>query len=242
MDIRGLSEIADVAAVGRAAGPEIDRRLMLFGLAALPLVGWAPFADAQDKPKRAKKPKKGKKPVLKSLNWDGTAKIFFGDRGVIDLGVTTTVEPFVRARTDSWLISEGPTRRRTLVVEPTEAYSIRDGKRDDLRAAQAAHERQQYGAYAYMLGMGKELARTVNSRRLQQPGYPEATLYFEGSRLAILDMVVDAPRAGPKLGERFTFTGELVSGDIRWPQKIAILQDLRPSFELNITRFEAIYA
>lgn len=217
---------------------EVDRRLLLLGLAALPLIGFAPDAAAQKKPK---KPKKGKQPVLKSLNWDGTAKIFFGDRGFIDVGVVTTVEPFVRARTDSWLVSEGPAKRRTLFVDPNDVYSLQDGKRETLPAPQALHERQQYAAYGYMLGLGKEVSKGPNTRRLQQPGYPPADLYYEGDRLAMLDMTVDAPRAGAKLGERFTFTGEMVSGSVRWPQKIAILQDARPAFELTITRFEAIF-
>ena len=218
----------------------IDRRLVLLGLAAAPLVGFAGLAEAKEK--KPKKPKKGKKPVLKSLNWDGTAKIYFGDKGVIDIGVTTMVEPFVRARSDSWLTSEGPTKRRTLFVEPAEAYSVRDGQRSPLPEQQGLHERQQFCVYGYMLGIGKELAKGPNTRRLQQPGYPVADLYYIGDRLAVIDMVVDPPRPGLKMAERFTFTGELTSGDVRWPQKIAILQDLRPSFELTITRFEATYA
>ena len=240
MDLSGLSEDGGDLILDPELSRRIDRRLVLLGLAAAPLVGFAGRAHAKEK--KPKKPKKGKKPVLASLSWDGTAKIYFGDKGVVDIGMTTMVEPFVRARSDSWLISEGPTKRRTLFVEPTEAYTMRDGQRSDLPAQQGLHERQQYGVYGYMLGMGKEVSKGRGTRRLQQPGYPPADLYYEGDRLAIIDMVVDSPRPGPKMGERFTFIGEQVSGDIRWPQKIAILQDVRPSFELVITRFAATYA
>lgn len=244
MDTRGASDLLGFA-VGDASPDRIGRRLLLLGLAAIPLVGLAQPSEAQNarpkKPKKPRKRRKGEKPPLKSVTWEGTAKIYFGDKGIIDIGVSTMVEPFVRARSDSWLISDGPTKRRTLFVEPGESYTVRDGKREDLPAQQGQHERQQYGAYGYMLGMGSELSRGPGTRRLQQPGYPAADLFYEGDRLAVIEMVVDPPRVGPKLAQRFTLTGEHVSGDIRWPQKIAILQNLSPYFELSIARFEAIY-
>lgn len=215
---------------------------MLGLLGAVPLTALAaPLQAFQGKPK---KPKKGAKVrEIASLRWTGTAKINVGGNGVIEVGVDTTIVPFVSARSDSWLLvaGEGPAKRRTLVIEPADGWTERNGKRDPLPAGQVAHERQQYGVYGYLLGMGKEVSKSPGRRRLQQPGYPPADIYYDGDRVAIIDYLVDPPRAGPKLTERFTFTGELVSNEVKWPQKITILQDLRPFYELNITNFEAAW-
>ncbi len=213
---------------------------MLAGLAAIPLVAWgAPLAALQ---RRQRQPKRAVAPVrqIASLRFVGTAKINVGGNGVVDVGVDTTVVPFVSARSDSWLLVE-PTKRRTLVITATDGWTERDGVRAPMPPQQVAHERQQYGVYGYLLGLGQEVTRAPNTRRLQQPGYPPADLYYDAGRVAIIDMVVDPPRAGNRLTERFTFSGELVSNEVKWPQRISILQDLRPFYELTITNFEATW-
>ncbi|WP_326524053.1 hypothetical protein [Sphingomonas sp.] len=235
----GPSEFDGDHALYGIATDRINRRLLLAGLAAIPLIGLADAAEAQN---RRDRQRRGRRTELKSARWEGTGKIYFGDRGWVEIGFATTMEPFVRVRSESWVVGEPAADRRTLVIEPNEAYSTQGGRRTDLSAQQAAHERQQYGVYAYMLGLGRQSTASSGARKSAQPGFPEATLYYDGDRVSIIDIVVDAPRPGPRMTERFTLTGELASGEARFPQKIAILQDLRPAYELQVTKFEATYA
>lgn len=212
---------------------------MLGAAAALPLAMLAGEAWAQRRPRRGRNAPKTRE--VASLAWTGTARLYGIGTATIEVGVETSVVPFVSARSASWLTVEGPAKRRTLVIEPTEAWTERDGVRTPLSAQQALHERQQYGIYGYMLGLGAEVSKAENRRRLQQPGYPPADLYYENGRLAFIDYIVDPPRAGAKLGERFTLTGEQVSNEVKFPQSLSILQEGRPYYDLTITSFQATW-
>ena len=84
---------------------------------------------------------------VKALNWTGHAQVFLeasadAPARTIDLGVRTRVEPFVRARSETWL-SGKPETLRALIIEPDGGFAERDGTRTPLPARQALHERQQ---------------------------------------------------------------------------------------------------
>lgn len=225
-----------------AAIHSINRRLLLAGLIALPVAA------------HAQKRKKTKEPRITSLHWEGTSRIFVGNSH-ISIGVSTTIQPFGRVRSDSWLVSEGPGKRRTLVIEDNQGWTEGGGglNRITLPAQQVLHERQQYAAYAYMLEgppePPKPKKRKKNepepppvydptiTRQVSQDGFPPATLTFLNGKLTYVDMVVDPPQSGPRINERFTLSGEIVSNNIRWPRQITITQDGRAYQELTLQAF-----
>lgn len=242
MDTPMPSETDSRSSLYGEAVQSINRRLLLAGLIMLPVAA------------QAQKRKKGKEPRVTQLHWEGTLRIFVGNNH-LPLGVSATVQPFGRVRSDSWLTNEGPGKRRTLVIDGAQGWSEGAGKRVELSPQQLMHERQQYAAYAYMLEgpppPPKPKKRKKNepeppidyaqtmTRVVEQNGFPPATLTWLGGRLAYLDIVVDPPQPGPKINERYTFSGEILSNGVRWPRQITITQDGRAYQELTLQAFEA---
>jgi len=114
----------------------------------------------------APQPQSASEVVQQSLQWTGTAKVFAGDR-TIDIGVSTRVTPFVRARSDSWLLEQGPSSTRSRIIEPDGGWIERAGKREPMPAAMLRHERRQFAIYGQMQ---MALARAVAEGRVTIPG------------------------------------------------------------------------
>jgi hypothetical protein len=182
------------------------------------------------------------------LAWEGDATVHAGERR-IELEVATEVEPFVRARSDSWLRSAGRSSLRTLEVDATGGWTTRDGTRAPMDPAAVAHERAQFAVYGLMRlldlrepGVRMQLlpadASGHRGLRVQHPLAPAADLYFDGGgRLAYLLDRVPAPDGTGEIAQRFEFEGSIEGGGVRWPRTLRILQDGRPYFELRLRRF-----
>ena len=54
------------------------------------------------------------------------------------------------ARSDSWLLSDGPTKTRSLIIEPEGGWIERDGAQTPMPPAILRHERAQYALYGLM--------------------------------------------------------------------------------------------
>jgi len=170
---------------------------------------------------------------ITAIGWTGTARVVTAGN-MLTLGVETRVEPFVRARSDSWLIDDGRTDKRTLMVEGHDAFIVFQGRQVALPAPQAAHERQQFGIYGHMLLAGIAIAHG-NGIASAKAGYPEALLTLgRNGMLAAADYIVDAPDSGGTIRERFTFSGSVTDQGVRWPQHITITQNGKPFFALTI--------
>lgn len=173
---------------------------------------------------------------VKAIGWTGKAHVIAGER-VLDLGIETRVEPFVRARSRSWILAQGEASARTLLVDPDAAFVERGGKRTPLPYAQAQNERQQYGVYGYML---LALAPTIASGGkllAAREGYPPIAFDADASgRINAATYVVAAADGGAPLNERFIFTGSVSDHGIRWPAQIDIAQNGAPFFSLKIDR------
>lgn len=199
-------------------------------------------------------------PRVVSLSWQGTAKIYYGD-SFLEFKVNTLVQPFGNVRSESWLSHEQPSTRNTLVLEGNGGYTETPGGRVALPQLQAAFERNQHAVFGYLLEpaalpvdpKAKPPKRRRNdppppppvdpmgqfSRVVTRPGFPSATLYFNGGRITTVDYQVDPPQTGAKVNERFTLTGAVASGSVVFPQKIVVTQDGRNYYELNISSFQA---
>lgn len=184
------------------------------------------------------------------LIWDGEAVVHVQGRDIV-LGVHSDIVPFGKVRSESWLAEKGPSTMRVLVLDGRQGWGIRNGQREELPPEIIANEYAQFGAYGLMrLVSLRDSGATVHETdpdetglrglRVQYPGIPEATLWFDkGARLAALTNTAPSPTGGPPIQQRFEFEGSVESKGIRWPQKITISQDGKPFFELRITKFEA---
>jgi hypothetical protein len=170
---------------------------------------------------------------VRAIGWTGTARMITGGR-TLDLGVETRVEPFIRARSDTWLIEEGRVEKRTMMIEGNDGFLVFKGRQVAMPPRQAAHERQQFGIYGHMLLAGIAIARG-NVIASAKAGYPEALLALGRDGMpSAAAYVVDSPDSPGTIRERFTFSGSVTDQGVRWPQRIAITQDGRPVLALAI--------
>ncbi|QNA84122.1 hypothetical protein G4G27_09080 [Sphingomonas sp. So64.6b] len=171
-----------------------------------------------------------------AIGWLGAAEVVTPEK-TLRLGVETRIEPFVRARSNSWVMTEGVAKARSLIIEPTGGWMERDGKRTALPAHQARHEREQYGLYGYML-MRAPTAAAGDRLLAAHPGLPPVS--FEtgpDGRLSTATYTVFAPDGGEVIQERFTFDGTVNDKGLRWPRRLRIAQNGVPFFTLVIDRF-----
>ncbi|MGJ3629857.1 hypothetical protein AB5I41_29090 [Sphingomonas sp. MMS24-JH45] len=144
---------------------------------------------------------------VRALAWTGEAEVTLPDRTLV-LRVETRIEPFVRARSTSWVKAQGRATARTLVVEPDDGFLLRGGARSPLPAAMVAHERAQYGLYGHLLLKGSlraEGGAIVSTRA----GFPEArlTLGPDGRVVSAAMTVPDAEDAAGTIREQIGLDG-----------------------------------
>ena len=181
----------------------------------------------------------------RALKWQGEATIHAGERR-IDIGVSTHVIPFVSARSDSWLLSEGQAKTRSLIIEPQGGWIERDGKLTPMPDAMLQHERAQYAIYGLMLlvplsdhGASGVAGSAPNTLLARHPGAPDTTIGLDpDGRLAWASNSVPRPEGKGIIEQRFEFSGSMQSRGVRWPARIQIAQDHVPYFDLRLSHFE----
>lgn len=171
---------------------------------------------------------------VKALRWTGVATVEAGGR-TLEIEVSTRVEPFVRARSETRL--EGTKDVRTLIIEPDSGWVERNGTRTPLPPAQTIHERQQYGLYGYMLLVRTPTRVAGDGLVAERRGLPPVTFLMEGDFVAGADYAVANPGGDGTVQQRFLLEGELSDQGIRWPQTITILQNDKPYFRLDLETF-----
>ena len=204
----------------------------------------APSAPAATLLDRAIAARGGRKAVsrVKALRWTGSARVHAGDR-TIEIGVDTRVVPFRSALSQSWLASDGPSKRRSLSIGPDEAYIERNGVRSPAPAGIAAHERQQFAFYGLMLFRplidGSWYRETdANSLEAEHDAAP-ATLFVFDERATLIraaNTVVDSD-GGPPIAQDFSFDELIEHRGVRWPRRMMIRHRGAPYFELSLDTF-----
>jgi hypothetical protein len=227
----------------------ITRRAIALAAAAMPLCARAAPGPAKEID-RAMELMGGRKVLekVRVLRWTGAAKIYGGPQ-VIEIGVSTVVRPFRGAQSDSWLLSEGPAKTRSLIIDGDRGWTVRDGIRAPMPPAMLAHERAQYALYGLMLlAPLKEsgaiaLASPGDERRVlvSHPGAPSTLFdFYDDDRLGSAHNAVPSPDEGGKpIAQDITFEGEITGGGVRWPRKLTIRQSGQLYFELTLATFEA---
>jgi hypothetical protein len=185
---------------------------------------------------------------VRKLTWTGRATITAPQGRTIVIGVRTEVVPFLSARSDSWLLSDGPAKTNTLIIEPSRAWIIRAGRdKQAMPDAMAAHERAQYALYGLMLlaplddrGAIVKPRASHDTLEVQHEGAPPTVFGFDDQgKLVWATNEVPSPEGVAVIEQRFTFDGEITSGKVRWPQRIKIEQDGSPYFDLQLDTFLA---
>jgi hypothetical protein len=179
---------------------------------------------------------------LRTLSWTGTAKVF-PERQAIELGISTVVEPFKSARTDSWLLAKGRSTLRSIIVEPTGGWMEIGGRRQEMPAAMLAQERQQYGIYGQiqlaMLAHQRSGRRTI---RIGGDGNHSVDTEFKferGHLSAARNSVTGSEQPGTRIEQRFRFSGEVRSNGLVWPRHLEIDRGGARYFVLDIATFSA---
>lgn len=189
------------------------------------------------------------------LAWTGHARIH-ADRRNIDIGVESVVEPFVYARSDTWLLSQGRGSMRSLEIDGHSGATISNGQSSPMSAAMYLNEKAQFATYGLMrLVSLRDAGASFTTMPIpgsgipitwryglvvDHPAAPSATLYFDNTA-ALVGIVNNVPSpngGGMSIDQLFTF-GELRESQtgMYWPTSISITQDHLPFFDLTIETF-----
>lgn len=160
---------------------------------------------------------------VKALNWESVVRVSANGKPLA-IHTKTRVEPFVRARSETYLVDQGPASMRVLVIEPDGGWVERDGQSTALPPSQARHERQQYGIYGYMLEALAEPAQGTHLKA-RHDGYPLFEYASNGDLPTMALYTVSTPDGQGTIRELFRFEGRLTGTAIPWPKRITIEQD-----------------
>ncbi|MEG3175003.1 hypothetical protein U1872_02085 [Sphingomonas sp. RB3P16] len=176
---------------------------------------------------------------VRVLSWSGRARMLLGSVPV-ELMVETRIEPFARARSDSWLVTEGREAARSVMVERDSAFVVQYGAQTPLPPAQAQFERQRLGAYGYLL-LAPAFVSASSAQRLNavRDGYPPIALTLAADgRIATADYAIAAPDPdAAAVRQHFRFTGSVAAQGVRYPRQISVTENGRESLRLTITDF-----
>lgn len=186
---------------------------------------------------------------VQELYWTGTAKVTAADK-VTDLGVAMIVRPFLNARFSSWPAADGPKKARTTQVEQGKAWDINKTTWTPMPDAQAKHENQVMGLYSFMLLTPlKSADATVKEQPVAKDGSRAIQVILHGQavelefnttgKLVRAGGSVADPKGGPDIAQIATFSGEVISNGVKWPQHISIAQNGATVYEVDIAKFEA---
>lgn len=160
----------------------------------------------------------------------------------VDLAVEARIEPFARARFESWVPSDGRSTRRTVMIERDGGFVVHAGAQTALSPEQARFQRQQAGTYAYLL-LAPAFVSAASGTRLNasRDGYPPIVLTLaRDGRIAAAEYRIASPdRDGMAVRQRLGFTGTVSSGGVRFPRGMTLVQDGQPVSRLTITDFSA---
>lgn len=187
---------------------------------------------------------------VQEVYWTGTAKLTAADK-VTELGVATIVRPFLNARFSSWPVADGPKKARTIQVEQGKAWDVNKVTWTPMPEPQAKNENQQMGLYSFMLlaplksadATVKEQPAGADGSRAIQATYKGQAFELEfnaSGKLIRAGGTVADPKGGADIVQVATFSGEVISNGVKWPQHITITQNSAPFFEIDITKFEAL--
>ncbi len=178
---------------------------------------------------------------LPSFRWAGTATVHAAAR-TIEIGVRTQLLPGGAARSDTWLLSQGPGSTRSLLVGGRFGCILRDGKASAMAEAMWRHEQQQYAIYGLMQQALRHGPRPGSASLTLggSPAAPLTTFEFEpDGRLRSARNQVPDPEGKARIDQLFLYSGEIRSGALRWPQPIDIYHGTALYFTLRLNSFQA---
>lgn len=176
---------------------------------------------------------------VRVVAWSGVARVMIGQTPV-DLMVETRIEPFARARIDTWLPSEGRSATQTVMIERDSAFLVHNGAQTALPRPQALFERHRLAAYAYLLLAPASVSAT-GPRRLSaiRDGFPPITLTLgPDDRISSADYTIVAASGQPALvRQHLSFAGSVSAQGIHFPRTTTIFQNGRLELRMTISDF-----
>lgn len=156
----------------------------------------------------------------------------------LDLIAHTRIALPFAVRSTSWIVADGPSAARTLVLDLVNAHVEIDGTQRPLPTQVAIHERQQYLIYLQLLAALGKRHRPGARFRLRDALIPIDFTAGDDGRPVKADVTVDAPESDkPPIAEHFRFGGVIDHEGIAWPKRIDIEQNGKSYFTLQIDRF-----
>lgn len=217
----------------------VSRRLLLGAALALPVAAQAGPART-DLLTRAMNAIGGAELLVrvKAVGWEAHAEVTMGDKKIA-ITSKTRCEPFGAYRADSNLVGGTPDTARAMISGPEGDMLEFAGKSEPMPAAMAAHEREQFGIYGYLL-LGHAPWTEQEGRLLiaEHEGYPRCVLHVgpEGVITAAEYAVIRHDGQGT-VGQWFEFEGRISDQGVSWPRKTTIYQDGNPWFTLTLDKF-----
>ncbi len=176
---------------------------------------------------------------VRVVAWSGVARVLIG-RTPVDLMVETRIEPFSRARIDTWLPSEGRSTTQTVMIERDSAFLVHNGAQTSLPTPQALFERHRLAVYAYLLLAPASVSATGRHRLSAiRDGFPPITLTLgPDDRIASADYAIVASDArGALVRQHLSFAGSVSAQGIHFPRTTSIFQNGRLELRMTITDF-----
>jgi hypothetical protein len=182
---------------------------------------------------------------VSSLAWTGIGKVFPAGQ-VLELGVSTSVVPFVSARSETWQLEKGRSTTRTMIIEPEGGWIERDGKREPMPADMLEQERQQFALYGQMqLAIAQASISRAFPRKIMIKGdgvrSVDTEFVFDARKRLVeaRNEVTDHDAASGKAAQVFKFSGEVKSNGLHWPRRMEMYRGTSPYFVLEISSFRA---
>jgi len=174
---------------------------------------------------------------VKALNWEAGLSIFTSN-GFLNVTARTRFEPFGTVRSESWLADKGPATTLVMTLAPGGDTLTRDGTTGPLDPMVAAHERQQFGLYGYMLLVHAQTR--IDGQRLtaERSGYPPISFALNAdASLRSADYAVANPTGTGVVAQQFQFVGTVSDQGLTWPRTIALFQNETAIFNMSIKTF-----
>lgn len=173
---------------------------------------------------------------VRTLSWSGTSRARIGGLWV-DLLIEMRIEPFARARVDSWLASEGRSAMQTVMIERDSAFVVHNGAQTPLPGANALFEAQKLAVFGYLLLAQAQIGANGPERlEARRDGFPPIVLTLaRDGRIAAADYAL--LRGAATVRQHFRFVGTVSAEGVHFPRVTTITQDGRAQQQMTITDF-----
>ena len=183
--------------------------------------------------------------AARALSWDGDATVFAGGR-TVNIAGRWQVQPPDTAVVATYDTTRGPSTTRSMVIAAPRGWMVRNDSFTVLPDPLIANERDAFFLYDVIrlvslrdnaVRLSRISADSLEQRgfRAEQPRRPAADVFVDSTgRVSHIVLMVADPNGGPPARQDAWLEGELTSGGIRWPQRLRLMMNGAPYFDLRM--------